>query len=155
MDSLRSLGSPTAQAVREGKNATVPTVEIAPGDMVEPKTGDTVPADVRIIEAVNFETNEALPTGESLPVRKETANTFEDDTGPGDRLNIAYSSSTVTKGRARGIVFVTGTFTEIGKIAAALRGKASKRRPAKRKDDGSAGLHRYMQAWTLTFTDAV
>ncbi|KLU82150.1 hypothetical protein MAPG_01226 [Magnaporthiopsis poae ATCC 64411] len=155
MDSLRSLSSPTAQAVREGRNITVPTVEIVPGDMVELKTGDTVPADVRIIEAVNFETNEALLTGESLPVRKEAVNTFEDDTGPGDRLNTAYSSSTVTKGRARGIVFATGMFTEIGQIAAALRGKDSKRRPVRRKDDGSAGLHRYMQAWTLTFTDAV
>ncbi|KAL8381891.1 hypothetical protein RB595_005914 [Gaeumannomyces hyphopodioides] len=155
MDSLRSLSSPTAQAVREGKNVTVPTVEIVPGDMVELKTGDTIPADVRIIEAVNFETNEALLTGESLPVRKEAAKTFEDDTGPGDRLNVAYSSSTVTKGRARGIVFATGMFTEIGQIAAALRGKDSKRRPVKRKEDGSAGVHRYMQAWTLTFTDAI
>ncbi|KAL8347539.1 hypothetical protein RB601_003056 [Gaeumannomyces tritici] len=155
MDSLRSLSSPTAQAVREGRNTTVPTVEIVPGDMVELKTGDTIPADVRIIEAVNFETNEALLTGESLPVRKETAKTYEDDTGPGDRLNVAYSSSTVTKGRARGIVFATGMFTEIGQIAAALRGKDSKRRPVKRKEDGTAGPHRYMQAWTLTLTDAI
>ncbi|KAL8408645.1 hypothetical protein RB594_007189 [Gaeumannomyces avenae] len=155
MDSLRSLSSPTAQAVREGRNITVPTVEIVPGDMVELKTGDTIPADVRIIEAVNFETNEALLTGESLPVRKEAAKTYEDDTGPGDRLNVAYSSSTVTKGRARGIVFATGMFTEIGQIAAALRGKDSKRRPVKRKEDGTAGSHRYMQAWTLTLTDAI
>ncbi|KAL8314333.1 hypothetical protein RB593_008116 [Gaeumannomyces tritici] len=155
MDSLRSLSSPTAQAVREGRNTTVPTVEIVPGDMVELKTGGTIPADVRIIEAVNFETNEALLTGESLPVRKETAKTYEDDTGPGDRLNVAYSSSTVTKGRARGIVFATGMFTEIGQIAAALRGKDSKRRPVKRKEDGTAGPHRYMQAWTLTLTDAI
>ncbi|TDZ48253.1 Sodium transport ATPase 2 [Colletotrichum trifolii] len=155
MDSLRSLSSPTAQAVRQGRNITVPTVEIVPGDMVELKTGDTIPADVRIIEAVNFETDEALLTGESLPIRKEAASTFAEDTGPGDRLNVAYSSSTVTKGRARGIVFATGMYTEIGQIAAALRGKNSRRRDVKRKEDGTASPARHLQAWTLTLSDAV
>lgn len=155
MDSLRSLSSPTASAVRDGSNITVPTVEIVPGDMVELKTGDTIPADVRILEAVNFETNEALLTGESLPVRKEPLQVFAEDTGPGDRLNVAYSSSTVTKGRARGIVFATGMYTEIGQIAAALRGKTSRRRPVKRKDDGTASPGRYLQAGLLTVTDAI
>jgi P-type Na+/K+ transporter len=155
MDSLRSLSSPTAQAVRNGNNQTVPTVEIVPGDLVELKTGDTIPADVRLIEAVNFETNEALLTGESLPVRKEISATFPDDTGPGDRLNVAYSSSTVTKGRAKGIVFATGLYTEIGQIAVALRGKKSRRREPKRRQDGTASLPRWAQAWVLTGSDAV
>ncbi|KAI1028989.1 hypothetical protein LB505_009247 [Fusarium chuoi] len=65
-------------------------------------------------------------TGESLPVRKNEDEVFEDNTGPGDRINVAYSSSTVTKGRAKGIVFATATSTEIGAIAAALRKKDSK-----------------------------
>ncbi|CAI4210270.1 unnamed protein product [Parascedosporium putredinis] len=155
MDSLRSLSSPTASAVRDGETMVVPTVEIVPGDMVDLKTGDTVPADVRLIEAINFETDEALLTGESLPVRKEADSTFEADTGPGDRLNVAYSSSTVTKGRARGIVFATGMFTEIGQIAAALRGKTSRRRPVKKKEDGTANIGRYGIAYFLTAYDAV
>lgn len=155
MDSLRSLSSPTAQAVRGGSQDTVITAEIVPGDLVELKTGDTIPADVRLIEAVNFETNEALLTGESLPVRKETGTTFSEDTGPGDRLNIAYSSSTVTKGRARGIVFATGLYTEIGQIAAALRGKNSRRREPKRREDGTTSFGRYLQAWSLTASDAL
>ncbi|KAM3505207.1 hypothetical protein MY10362_003095 [Beauveria mimosiformis] len=156
MDSLRSLSSPTAQAIRSGSNQTVVTAEIVPGDVVELKTGDTIPADIRLVEAVNFETNEALLTGESLPVRKETATTFAADTGPGDRLNVAYSSSTVTKGRAIGVVFATGMFTEIGQIAVALRGKTSRRRePKKRREDGSASFHRWLEAWGLTFSDAV
>ncbi|KAG9646195.1 Na(+)/Li(+)-exporting P-type ATPase, partial [Aureobasidium melanogenum] len=155
MDSLKSLSSPTANAVRDGKTVNIPTVEIVPGDMVEIKTGDTVPADVRLIEAVNFETDEALLTGESLPVRKDADAVFDEDTGPGDRLNVAYSSSVVTKGRARGIVYATGMYTEIGSIAAALRKKDSKVRPVKRKPDGSAKPHRYAQAWTLTLSDAV
>lgn len=154
MDSLRSLSSPTAHAVRNGNNEVVVTAEIVPGDMVELKTGDTIPADIRLVEAINFETNEALLTGESLPVRKEVNTTFPDDTGPGDRLNVAYSSSTVTKGRARGIVFATGMYTEIGQIAAALRGKTSKRRQPKRDAEGNTNFGRWMQAWTLTFSDA-
>lgn len=109
----------------------------------------------RLIEAVNFETDEALLTGESLPVEKKAEQTFEEVTGPGDRLNVAYSSSTVTKGRARGIVFATGMFTEIGTIAVALRAKGSKTRPVQRKEDGSAGPHRYAQAWGLTLTDTI
>ncbi|KAL1649268.1 P-type ATPase [Diplodia intermedia] len=155
MDSLRSLSSPTASAVRDGKNTTVPTAEIVPGDMVEVKTGDTVPADLRLIEAVNFETDEALLTGESLPVRKDAEATFDPDTGPGDRLNIAFSSSTVTKGRAIGCVYATGMFTEIGTIAAALRAKDSKRRPVKRNSNGKARPHRYAQAYALTGFDAL
>ncbi|KAK1218586.1 P-type ATPase [Marasmius sp. AFHP31] len=155
MDSLRSLSSPTASAVRDGKTITVPTVEIVPGDMVEMKTGDTVPADVRLIEAVNFETDEALLTGESLPVLKDAEAVFNDDTGPGDRLNVAFSSSTVTKGRARGVVYATGMYTEIGSIAMSLRNKGSRRRPVKRKADGTAGPHRYLQAWGMTAGDAI
>ncbi|KAK5730224.1 P-type ATPase [Elasticomyces elasticus] len=155
MDSLKSLSSPTASAVRASENTTVPTVEIVPGDIVELKTGDTVPADLRLLETVNFETDEALLTGESLPVRKDPALVLDDATGPGDRLNVAYSSSTVTKGRARGVVFATGLDTEIGTIAAALRATGSKVRTVKRNDEGQAGLHRYAQAWGLTATDAV
>lgn len=155
MASLKALSSPTASAIRNGESITIPTGEIVPGDMVEMKTGDTIPADIRLIEISNFETDEALLTGESLPVRKEAESLFDDKTGPGDRLNVAYSSSTVTKGRARGVVFATGMFTEIGSIAAALRKKDSKRRPVKRNAEGSAKPHRYAQAWTLTGTDAV
>ncbi|KAF2011992.1 sodium P-type ATPase-like protein [Aaosphaeria arxii CBS 175.79] len=155
MDSLRSLSSPTASAIRGGKNCTVATVQIVPGDMVEMKTGDTIPADVRLIEALNFETDEALLTGESLPVNKDAEATFDEDTGPGDRLNVAYSSSTVTKGRARGVVFATGMYTEIGSIAASLRQKGSRVREVKRKPDGTAKPHRYAQAWGLTVTDAI
>ena len=155
MDSLRSLSSPTSTVTRAGQTISVATREVVPGDMVELKTGDTIPADVRLIEAINFETDEALLTGESLPVRKETESVFAADIGPGDRLNVAYSSSTVTKGRATGIVFATGMFTEIGTIAAALRKKDSKMRPVKRKEDGTAKPHRYMEAAILTLYDGI
>jgi magnesium-transporting ATPase (P-type) len=104
---------------------------------------------------MNFETDEALLTGESLPVHTDPEAIFTEDTGPGDRLNITYSSSTITKGRSKGVVFATGMKTEIGSIATALRRKNSNRRPVKRRPDGSAKLHRHAQAWALTSTDAV
>ncbi|KAL4818340.1 hypothetical protein BDW67DRAFT_190024 [Aspergillus spinulosporus] len=155
MDSLRNLSSPTGVATRDGKTNTIPATEIVPGDMIELKVGDTVPADVRLVDAMNFETDEALLTGESLPVQKEVDVTFAEDTGPGDRLNIAYSSSTVTRGRARGVVVGTGMKTEIGAIAAALHANDSKRRPVKRGPGGETKKRWYVQAWTLTATDAV
>lgn len=178
MESLNSLSSPTGTVSRGGHTFSVPSSDIVPGDMVELSTGDTVPADIRLVhsyhclskvaevayylsnryslvEAVNFETDEALLTGESLPVQKECDTTFKEDTGPGDRLNIAYSSSTVTRGRGRGVVVSTGMFTEIGSIALALRASDSKRRPVKRDQNGEAKKRWYVQAWTLTGTDAV
>ncbi|KAI0112986.1 potassium/sodium eff [Daldinia grandis] len=139
MDALRSLSSPTANVVRDGDTKVIPTAGVVIGDLVELKTGDTIPADIRIIEAFNFETNEALLTGESLPVRKDENSTFDDATGPGDRLNIAFSSSTVTKGRAKGIVFAIGTYTEVGAIATAIRQNDSKIRPVKRNPDDAIG----------------
>ncbi|EED14448.1 sodium P-type ATPase, putative [Talaromyces stipitatus ATCC 10500] len=143
MESLHSLSSPTGTVSRNGQTFSVPSSEIVPGDMVELRTGDVVPADIRLVEAVNFETDEALLTGESLPVQKECDSIFKEDTGSGDRLNIAYSSSTVTRGR------------EIGSIALALRSSDSKRRPVKRGPTGKAKKRSYVQAWTLTGTDAV
>ncbi|KAJ5569178.1 hypothetical protein N7450_011664 [Penicillium hetheringtonii] len=145
MESLHSLSSPTGTVSRGGHTFSVPSHQIVPGDLVELRTGDTVPADIRLVEAVNFDTDEALLTGESLPVQKECDITFKEDTGPGDRLNIAYSSSTVTRGRARGVVVSTGMFTEIGSIALALRASDSKRRPSSV----------ITTAWTLTGTDAL
>lgn len=155
LDSLRSLSSPTANVIRDGTARVIPTAELVPGDMVELKTGDTVPADIRLLESINFETDEALLTGESLPVLKDEEAIFDEDTGPGDRLNVAYSSSTVTKGRARGIAYATAMKTEIGVIAAELRKGNSKVRPVKRRDDGTASPLRYFQSWSLTTTDAV
>ncbi|CZS89197.1 hypothetical protein WAI453_010355 [Rhynchosporium graminicola] len=155
LDSLKNLSSPTSSAIRDGKNQTVPTVHLVPGDLVELKTGDLVPADVRLLEAMNFETDESALTGESIPVAKSCHGTFDEVTGPGDRLNVAFSSTTVTKGRARGAVFATGMYTEIGSIAAALNKKDGKIREVKRKEDGTAKPHRYLQAWGLTVGDFV
>lgn len=130
MDSLRSLSAPSAAVLRDGNIETVPSAEVVPGDIVQLKAGDTVPADLRLFESMNLECDEKILTGEAIPVAKEFGIDFsatdEVSTGVGDRLNMAYSSSTVTKGRGRGVVVYTGKFTEIGKIAASMQGKSSK-----------------------------
>ncbi|KAL8792497.1 MAG: hypothetical protein Q9195_004867 [Heterodermia aff. obscurata] len=130
MDSLRSLSSPSAAVMREGKIETVPSAEVVPGDIVQIKTGDTVPADVRLFEVMNLECDEKILTGEAIPVAKDAKHIFASDdelaTGVGDRINMAYSSSTVTKGRGRGVVVFTGMSTEIGKIAESMQGKKRK-----------------------------
>lgn len=121
MNSLKSLSSPTAKVYRNGELQTVPTKYVVPGDVTQVKVGDTVPADFRIIDCLNFETDEALLTGESLPVVKDHTEVYDGVVGVGDRLNMAFSSSVVTKGRATGIVVKTGLDTEIGEIAQSLK----------------------------------
>ena len=122
MDALRSLSSPTATVVRDGTLAAIPSAHVVPGDVVHLKTGDVVPADCRLFDAMNFETDEALLTGGSLPAAKDARAVLADEIlGIGDRVNMAYASSTVTKGRARGIVVYTGMVTKIGKIAEGLK----------------------------------
>ena len=130
MDSLRSLSSPSAAVLREGHIETVPSAEVVPGDVVQIKTGDTIPADLRLFDAMNLECDEKILTGEAIPVAKDAQADFksgdENSTGVGDRLNMAYSSATVTKGRGKGIVVYTGMHTEIGKIAQSMQGKTRK-----------------------------
>ena len=117
--------------------------------------GDTVPADMRIIEAMNFETDEALLTGESLPVQKQPVIHLEPDCPVGDRLNMAFSSSTVTKGRSKGIVTATGMATEIGQIAKSLNVERRKIRKVKRNEAGKKHPHRYVEAGALTILDTI
>lgn len=123
MNSLKALSSPNAQILRDGKSETLESKDVVPGDICYVKVGDTVPADLRLISAENFETDEALLTGESLPVSKDVNCIYpkNEDIPVGDRLNLAFSSSTVVKGRAQGIVIKTGLNTEIGKVAKSLK----------------------------------
>ncbi|KAF1984191.1 potassium/sodium efflux P-type ATPase [Aulographum hederae CBS 113979] len=142
MDSLRALSSPSANVLRNGNMETISSPDVVPGDIVVVKTGDTIPADLRLFEVMNLECDEKILTGEAIPVAKDTDSDFSDrnelETGIGDRLNMAYSSSTVTKGRARGIVVFTGMNTEIGKIAQSMQGKERKaNRSLSRKKGGN------------------
>ncbi|KAJ2083051.1 hypothetical protein H4R24_001090 [Coemansia sp. RSA 988] len=120
MDSLRKMTSPTSRVLRSGHQIVVPTLDLVPGDIIYLESGDVVGADCRLFEIFNLETDEALLTGEALPIAKEPE-PFDDPELPlGDRINLSFASTTVTKGRAKGIVYATGMSSEVGKIAKKL-----------------------------------
>ena len=120
LESLKNLSAPHSKVIRDGKLQDLESKYLVPGDIVVLETGDYVPADLRLIEAVNLKTQEAALTGESLPVEKNTEKIDKEDIGIGDRLNQAFSSSLVTYGRGKGIVVSIGMQTEVGKIATML-----------------------------------
>ncbi|CAH2350795.1 sodium transport ATPase 5 [[Candida] railenensis] len=156
MGSLRSLSSPTARVTRDGDDSTIPAEEVVPGDLVHINVGDTVPADLRLVDCMNLETDEALLTGESLPVAKNHEEYYPDLEKPvpvGDRLNLAYSSSVVSKGRGTGIVIATSLNTEIGKIASSLRGDDSIIRKVNKIDNEKPKKMEYGRAFFGTIKD--
>lgn len=110
---------------------------MVPGDIVNLKMGDTVPADMRLFDVMNLNCDESSLTGEAIPVEKVTANDIhvpgtdrlvedEGEANAGDRINLAYATTIVRKGRGRGIVYATGMATEVGKIAASSTKKDRK-----------------------------
>ncbi|PFH51106.1 hypothetical protein AMATHDRAFT_3370 [Amanita thiersii Skay4041] len=127
MDSLRQLSSPTAFVIRNGEGMAVPANSVVPGDVVNIKVGDVVPADLRLFFTSNLEVSEQLLTGESVPVLKSTEalECSDVDIPIGDRTNMCYSSTVITKGRGSGIVVGTGMQTQIGQIAGTISGKSA------------------------------
>lgn len=108
--------------IRAGQADTIKAESLVPGDLVKLGVGDIVPADLRLVHSINLSTDEALLTGESLPVSKHAEVILKDRDVPlGDRTNMVYSASIVTRGRATGVVVSTGMGTEVGKIAELLR----------------------------------
>ncbi|HEY3290841.1 MAG TPA: HAD-IC family P-type ATPase, partial [Anaerolineae bacterium] len=117
---LKKMAAPDAQVLRDGQRLRIPARELVVGDIVYLEAGNYVPADVRLAEAFNLKVNESALTGESEAVSKRAEAVVESGAAIGDRLNMAYSSTLVTYGRARGIVVGTGLHTEIGLIARML-----------------------------------
>ncbi len=123
---LMALAAPEATVVRDGERQRVATHEIVPGDIVLVEAGDKIPADSRIIEIANLQTDEAPLTGESVPVSKDV-NPIAGDVGIGDRRNMLYSGTVATYGRGRALVVATGMGTEVGRIAGLL--EAAEKQP--------------------------
>ncbi len=117
LEALQKLSSHVAKVVRDGKLSVVQSAELVPGDIVVLDTGDFIPADLRITEAVNLKVQESALTGESVAVEKIEQAIDDDNIGIGDRKNMLFSSSLITYGRGKGIVVETGMRTEVGKIA--------------------------------------
>ncbi len=129
IEALRKMTAPTARIFRDGRELAVPARDVVPGDVVSLATGDKIPADARVIAAVNLRVDEAPLTGESEPVDKQTERLAEGDCAIGDRTNIAYSGTTVTYGRGQAVVYATGVHTEFGKIAGMLHTVVTGRTP--------------------------
>ena len=123
LDALRSMVIGEAKVRRDGEVRMIPMHEIVPGDIVLVEAGDRIPADGRLLVAANLEIEEAALTGESQPVVKvtDTLAAHGEHGGLGDRFNMAFKNTAVTRGRGEFITTATGPHTEIGKIASLLR----------------------------------
>ena len=120
MEALRRMAAPSAKVLREGRQTAIPSREVVPGDLVLLGVGDRIPADLRLLEAVNLRVNESALTGESSPVGK-TAQTLEQPhLGIADRINMAFSGTDVAYGRGRGVVVATGSATQFGQVTGML-----------------------------------
>ena len=128
LDSLKKLSAPHAKVVRDGQTVVVPSSDVTVGDIVVLEAGDYICADGRIIENASLKVNESALTGESLSVEKDDT-VFDKEIPLGDRLNMVYSGSFVTYGRAKFVVTEIGMNTEVGKIASLLKSAKERKTP--------------------------
>ena len=119
MAAIRQMLAPRAAVLRDGRRVTVDSATLVPGDIVLLEAGDKVPADLRLVEARGLGAQEAILTGESVPVEKATTPVAA-DAALGDRRSMLWSGTLVTQGTARGVVTATGPATEIGRIGGLL-----------------------------------
>ena len=133
---LQEMAAATSKVIRDGKQLSIRSEELVPGDIIILEAGDCVPTDSRILECASMKVEEAALTGESLAVTKKSE-TLESGDGKdiplGDRKNMVYMGSTVVYGRGRAVVTGTGMDTEMGKIADALAQAKEESTPLQRK----------------------
>ena len=121
IEALRQMAAPTASVLRDGAEVKIPARELVPGDVIILHTGDRMPADARLLEAVNLQIEEAALTGESVAVEKHNEPLPVNDLPVGDRKNMVYAGTAATYGRGKALVVATGMQTEFGKIAQLLQ----------------------------------
>jgi P-type Ca2+ transporter type 2C len=131
---LQRMAAPTATVVRDGHQQRIPAEELVPGDILVLAEGDAVGADGRLLEVASLQVAESSLTGESEPVLKDTA-TLPAPAPLGDRTNMVFSGTAVTRGRGRALVTATGMATEMGRIAALLGRTEEERTPLQREVD--------------------
>ena len=129
IEALRRMAAPTATVLRDGEELSVPAREAVPGDIIILRMGDKIPADARLIDAMNLKCDEAALTGESMPVEKQTAALANGALAVADRNSMVYAGTTVSYGRGRAVVVATGMKTEFGKIAQSLESVETSRTP--------------------------
>src|SRR5699024_9038329 len=117
LEKLRQLSAPLANVLRDGQWQKVQAEQLVIGDVVRLSRGNRVPADIRIIHSAGLECDEAVLTGESLPVTKQIKPLMADSLNPQDQTTMSFKGTLVTRGNALGIVVGTGMQTAMGKIA--------------------------------------
>jgi len=132
---LKRLAAPDAQVIRDGHRKAVPAREVVPGDIVYLEAGNYIPADVRLLEAINLRIEEASLTGESLAVQKNAASVLDKNVPLGDRKNTAFMGTLVSYGRGHGVVVSTGMHTQLGLIASMLQNVETEETPLQRRLD--------------------
>jgi len=132
IEALRKLASQKATVLREGKRFEIDASELVLGDIIILETGMIVPADARLLEAINLESQEASLTGESTPVQKGTEK-LDKTKILADRSNMVFSATTITKGRGKAVVTATGMLSEIGKIARIVTSEANELTPLQKR----------------------
>jgi Ca2+-transporting ATPase len=132
---LKKLAAPDAQVIRDGRRVSIPSYELVPGDIVFLEAGNFIPADIRLLEAVNLRVEEASLTGESLAVQKNAATVLDKNVPLGDRKNTAFMGTVVSYGRGRGVVTNTGMHTQLGLIATMLQSVEAEETPLQRRLD--------------------
>ena len=128
MEALKKMSAPTASVLRDGREEEVPSTDLVPGDVILIKTGDRIPADARLLEAVNLRADEASLTGESVSVEK-TSQPLPAEASIGDRKNMIFMGTAAVYGRGTAVVTATGMATEFGKIATMLQEVRQERTP--------------------------
>ena len=131
MEALKNMATPTAKVLRDTTVAHIAAKEVVPGDILLLEEGDIIAADGRLIELFHVEIDEALLTGESVPVIKKLDVIKNPEEPMADRVNLVYASTTVTRGRGKVIVTRTGLSTEMGKIAVQIN-KETESSPSQR-----------------------
>ncbi|MDR3149260.1 MAG: cation-translocating P-type ATPase [Oscillospiraceae bacterium] len=138
IEALKKMSTAMSKVRRSGSVVVIPSAELVVGDIVLLEAGDSVPADMRLIECASLKIEEAALTGESVPVEKYSVPIVKPDDGDiplGDRKNMAYMGTAVVYGRGEGVVVRTGMDTEMGKIADALAADDSDRTPLQKRLD--------------------
>ena len=120
LEALKKMAAPNAKVIRNSQKQTIPSNQVVKGDLLVIEAGDFIASDARIIESFNCQVDESALTGESLPVTKISDVINEEEVALGDQLNMVFSSTVCTYGRANAIVVSTGMDNEVGKIAGML-----------------------------------
>jgi P-type Ca2+ transporter type 2C len=135
VDALAKLQVPRSRVVRDRETVLVPAIDVVPGDLVLVEAGDLVPADGRLVRSATLEVQEAALTGESAPVAKDTATLAGPDVELGDRSNMVFQTTSVTRGTAAMVVTATAMATQMGQIASMLTSVERTRSPLQHELD--------------------